>query len=73
MGAVMGLSTLRRAHAADGTNVPKTTLLIEISPSWGQGVRLWLNRLRHPRDPWLAKVWKLGTKPHRRGDCVSPM
>jgi hypothetical protein len=52
---------------------PRRRVLIEISPSWGQRMRLWLNRLKHPRNPWLAKALKLGAKPQRRGDRALPM
>lgn len=37
--------------------------LIEVTPSWGARLRLWLHRLRHPRHRWLAGRGTGSTKP----------
>jgi len=29
-------------------------VLVEVSPSWSEKVRLWLHKLRHPRQRWFS-------------------
>jgi hypothetical protein len=52
---------------------PRRRVLIEVQPSLDQRVRLWLNKLRHPRDPWFARVWMLGARSDQRSDSELPM
>lgn len=39
-------------------------VLIEITPSLGARLRLWIHKLRHPRHRWFAGRGTGATKPH---------